>query len=1250
MTTGKTVIKGFEISHIQKENYLPSEVYYLLKCNQHQRIHELLTSKKISTGAFRLSLEYLSSILRLRQSFSSYKKKTIGLISHSASVNIYGGERSYIDMARGLCEAGFKIISFLPQSANTKLIDELSLYCQSVYVFKYSQDRFKADFDLHSSIFEIIAISEGIEIFYANTITLSKICTNLKSAGFPVAVHVRELPLEDTYLCEAFGVAAKQLVQNTISSANLLICNSRYTLSQFTTDQCITSIVHNVTLDKDLETIALQKLECMKADTAKSVSIISSNIEKKGIRDFYLIANQLKDTLPDVRFNIYGPITDFLKEVDRELRSPNIEIRGYVQAPSQALRHTDILVSLSHFAESFGRTALEAITAGVPVVAYEYGAIPEIIIHNQTGLLVPYKNYTKAAEMLEKLIKDKELFQSLSRNCLNHSKTFSFKDYIRKLNNLLSRITPEHDRYIFKGDDRIMPRTSKKAAKGNKGLIVGYFLWHFPVPSETFVINEIEELISRNICVHVFCKGSPYKDFKLPFDVNIHTVKDEKELATMLISENISIVHSHFVFPTVTNMVWPACEESKVPFTVIAHAQDIFKYESIEKNQLSKLSKSRFCKKVFAPSAFHYDYLLDQGVPDSKLARLPNSIKVDDYINTASKIKTNRNKDAFKVVAINRFVEKKGVENLLLAYKYLPQNISLNIYGYGELEDHYRQIITEHGIVNVRLCGGIHGRNQLAAVLSDSDLFVAPYIRASNGDMDGIPTIIMEALAAGTIVLASPISGIPDIIISGFNGFLCQPKPHEIADKILSISRMSKKDLESISFNGLALVKDKFNVSHCIDKLLRIWAEDEVDLAIVTWNNIIETPEVIRRVHMYTDSPYHLIICDNNSSSLAKLHLAELYRESPANTSIIFGSANSFVGPGTNKCIELGAGRVVVYICGKEGFIFDHGWEDSLIEKIDKQPNQIGLVGTTCYSPTYFYAKNYKEIPLYNFFRGKDFLESNPNQPMVHIQGGFFAINRDMYDQIGGFSDSVPHNYTDVEYSLYAQSLGWQFAQSDRLIALFNKTKPGIFGRINSKTRAMHPPRIDDLSKIEQLRKGEQVICNICERTESKPILSNFSCQYCGSSGNDRLLFHYLSTSPYLYRRLPALIIDDFSGPMLKIFKDQFQGRLLTSDKYLNMIEDNNGFLDNPSNRFELIIIRVKIPLTKSNHISELCRVLAPGGKTLLVGENSYIQNFDSWAMKFNLSCEVYSCSDFVFRPSNDKIQIITKRSKQSND
>ncbi len=88
----------------------------------------------------------------------------------------------------------------------------------------------------------------------------------------------------------------------------------------------------------------------------------------------------------------------------------------------ELLQSSDILLLPSQL-ESFGLSALEAMSCGVPVVATNVGGIPEVVIHNKTGFLANIADITKMAEYCLKILTDNDLKQYLSKNAIERAKT-----------------------------------------------------------------------------------------------------------------------------------------------------------------------------------------------------------------------------------------------------------------------------------------------------------------------------------------------------------------------------------------------------------------------------------------------------------------------------------------------------------------------------------------------------------------------------------------------------------------------------------------------------------------------------------------------------------------------------------------------------------------------------------------------------------------------------------------------------------
>jgi glycosyltransferase involved in cell wall biosynthesis len=128
--------------------------------------------------------------------------------------------------------------------------------------------------------------------------------------------------------------------------------------------------------------------------------MLSSNLPKKGVKDFFEIASRCVDS--KITFSLYGPVTSEVEAASRRFASDNVKIRGYTDKVGTEILNNDIVLSLSSFKESFGRTVAEAMIHKRVVVGYQWGAVEELV-DESSGILVPFKNIEQIAEILQEL-------------------------------------------------------------------------------------------------------------------------------------------------------------------------------------------------------------------------------------------------------------------------------------------------------------------------------------------------------------------------------------------------------------------------------------------------------------------------------------------------------------------------------------------------------------------------------------------------------------------------------------------------------------------------------------------------------------------------------------------------------------------------------------------------------------------------------------------------------------------------------
>ena len=690
-----------------------------------------------------------------------------------------------------------------------------------------------------------------------------------------------------------------------------------------------------------------------------------------------------------------------------------------------------------------------------------------------------------------------------------------------------------------------------KSKKINE-LRIGYVLWDFPTFSQTFVMNELRWLVENNYKVKVFYKGKPDKEAELDFNIESIQIRDADDLIRNIKEFDINLLHTHFAYPTCTELTYPAAQETGVPFTLSAHALDIFHHENDRRNKIGEMGQSKYCKRIFVPGNFHYEYLVERGVPSEKLMflRQATNYEIEETININSpRFKRGIN----NVITIARFVEKKGIDTLIDAAKILEdENLNFKIYGYGPLEEDLKKQITELNLKNVTIEGPIEGNESLKKVYQNGDIFVLPCRRTSNGDMDGIPTVIFEAMAYGIPIITTNVSCIPEFVISDYCGFITNSnEPESLAKKILYVRDMDKNQLNSIMRHGQELVQKNSSVEENIKTMLDIWENNRIDLFMVTYQrgsykNIESVKEILDRIFKHTTTEFDLTIVDNNSDKDFKNFISE-YAKKHDNIRLIFLQDNIMCAPASNVALEAMNNKYAIYLCSNEAFILKHGWERNAINYMEKN-KKIGLAGSLAYSPSYYDGKTYKNQEFFEKFRNKNFIEDKDDFKIKHVQGGVYILRRKAYEEAGGFNPLLPQDHMDVEYSYYLQSNGWKLGEIPEWISSTIRTLPKIYTYLDENTSIVHPLTLEDLNKINEEATEH---CNICNGKLSKGL-----CKKCGSDSSERAIYRIIGKSDKGFRSQRCTLLLNHNTIHKELGKRMFT--LVNTDYAKKDLEENS--------------------------------------------------------------------------------------------
>lgn len=288
--------------------------------------------------------------------------------------------------------------------------------------------------------------------------------------------------------------------------------------------------------------------------------------------------------------------------------------------------------------------------------------------------------------------------------------------------------------------------------------------------------------------------------------------------------DRISWIYSHFIH-TPSSVARYAAEISGLPWSASAHAKDIWTSPDWELSE--KLGLARWTVTCTAGGCRHLKSL----APDPDRVHLVyHGLDLSRFHSPGdhgSKRDGSDASDPARIVTVGRAVAKKGLDTLIEALALLPDDLhwTWTHIGGGELIPDMKQQIARLGLGNRITLMGSRAQSDVLAEYRASDVFVLPCRIAPNGDRDGLPNVLVEAQSQALPCISTPVSGVPELITDGINGWLVAPDdPAALAgsmEKTLRDPALRRKLGEA----GKAKVLSKFDAREEIHTLLDLFAQ-----------------------------------------------------------------------------------------------------------------------------------------------------------------------------------------------------------------------------------------------------------------------------------------------------------------------------------------------------------------------------------------------------------------------------------------
>lgn len=292
--------------------------------------------------------------------------------------------------------------------------------------------------------------------------------------------------------------------------------------------------------------------------------------------------------------------------------------------------------------------------------------------------------------------------------------------------------------------------------------------------------------------------------------------------------EAINHLHAHFAHdPTLIALL--VHKLIGIPYSFTAHARDLYQ---IHKSALIERIEQATTVVTCCENNVNY---INKIVPKSlgeKVKLVYHGVNLQEFQPREASHKERSSEEAHLILSVGRLVEKKGFPDLLHACHHLKgagYHFRCIIYGSGPLHQELLTTIEELGLEDSVVLAGQCSQLELQAILGQADVFALTPFVTENGDRDGVPNVLVEAMACGLPVVSTAVAGIPELIIHNHNGLLAQPRDVKgIAEALATIldDKAKQKQMGKMArhtvFEHFDLHMNAYQIAKIFDNLVKV--------------------------------------------------------------------------------------------------------------------------------------------------------------------------------------------------------------------------------------------------------------------------------------------------------------------------------------------------------------------------------------------------------------------------------------------
>ena len=549
-------------------------------------------------------------------------------------------------------------------------------------------------------------------------------------------------------------------------------------------------------------------------DDDKVILYLGRLNKTKGIDLLIKSFSEISKELNKVKLVIAGPDDGFLsalKELSNNLMlDDNILFTGPIYKTEKMAAYVDASVFVTPSFSGFPMTFLESCACGTPVVTTNKG--DELNWITNIGYTIQYeKNSLK--DTLVKILKNDELLENLSEKCSKFVQVnFNLEITINKFQELYEKVL-----------------NAKK--KPNLGILT------FPAsgPNTVQLLNLVKLFVPLSDGLYVITGNESYETLKDSPKVFVYGVNHDggflrifryflTQLKLSYQFLKVAPKADFWIFMGGETLILPVSVSfllrTKLYLLLIGCVENEFKMKK-DMNWINSYILSLF-KKITLSLTFKIIVYSPILIKKWDLSKYEDKVLVahEHFLNPET-IELKSLSERSQIIGyIGRLSEEKGIINFVKSMPAILEelNVKFLIGGNGPLLNEVKAYIKDNGLEEKVICTGWISHDEIYEYLNKLKLLVLPSYT------EGLPNIILEAMACGTPVLSTPVGAVPDLIKDEETGFIMENNsPSCIAKNVIKVFKY--EDVDKISENAFDLIKKEYSYKSTLNKWKEILGE-----------------------------------------------------------------------------------------------------------------------------------------------------------------------------------------------------------------------------------------------------------------------------------------------------------------------------------------------------------------------------------------------------------------------------------------